>query len=85
MLPGHWQLPVPGARLKAGVDVRISAAVYANTTLPTGTTVPIAWVAAGDPAQILSPGRHDDIRAIQQHLDSQEPCTAPPARPRRPN
>jgi len=59
----------PGARLEPGVEVRINAVVHANTTLPAGTTVPIAWVAVGDPAQILPPGRHDDIWAIQQDLD----------------
>lgn len=59
----------PGARLESGVEVRINAVVHANTTVPAGTTVPIAWVAVGDPAQILPPARHDDIWAIQQHLD----------------
>jgi gamma-carbonic anhydrase len=31
--------------------------------------VPIGWVAVGDPCQILSPDRHDEIWAILRLLD----------------
>ena len=31
--------------------------------------MPIGWVAVGDPAQILPPGRHDEIWAVQEGLD----------------
>jgi hypothetical protein len=31
--------------------------------------VPIGWVAVGDPAQVLSPDRHQDIWAVQRDLD----------------
>ena len=37
--------------------------------LPPGSTVPIGWIAVGDPAQILPPDRHEDIWAIQRELD----------------
>ena len=30
---------------------------------------PIAWVAVGDPAQVLSPDQHEKIWAIQRDLD----------------
>ena len=40
-----------------------------NTVLAPGTTVPIGWVAVGDPATVLPPDRHDDIWAIQRELD----------------
>jgi carbonic anhydrase/acetyltransferase-like protein (isoleucine patch superfamily) len=59
----------PGCRIGAGAEVRIHAVVQVNTVLAPGATVPIGWVAVGDPAQILPPGRHDDIWAVQQGLD----------------
>jgi hypothetical protein len=31
--------------------------------------VPIHWVAVGDPAQLFSPDRHDEIWAVQKELD----------------
>jgi carbonic anhydrase/acetyltransferase-like protein (isoleucine patch superfamily) len=59
----------PGARLGTGTEVRIHGVVQVNTVLAPGSTVPIGWVAVGDPAQILPPDRHDDIWAIQRELD----------------
>ena len=59
----------PGVRIGRGCEVRIGAVVHVNSTLPEGTTVPIGWIAVGDPAQILPPDRHDDIWAIQRELD----------------
>ena len=59
----------PGARLGTGSEVRIHGVVQVNTVLEPGTTVPIGWIAVGDPAQILPPDRHDDIWAIQRELD----------------
>lgn len=59
----------PGSRLAAGVEVRINGVVHANTALPADATVPIAWVAVGDPAQVLSPDQHEKIWAIQRDLD----------------
>ncbi len=40
-----------------------------NSRLEPGTTVPIGWVAAGDPARLFSPERHDDLWEVQQELD----------------
>jgi carbonic anhydrase/acetyltransferase-like protein (isoleucine patch superfamily) len=59
----------PGARLGSGTEVRIHGVVQVNTVLEPGSTVPIGWVAVGDPAQILPPDRHEDIWAIQRELD----------------
>ena len=59
----------PGARVGARAEVRINAVVHVNSTLPAGATVPIAWVAVGDPAEILPPRAHDEIWAIQERLD----------------
>jgi carbonic anhydrase/acetyltransferase-like protein (isoleucine patch superfamily) len=59
----------PGARIGAGSEVRINAVVHVNSVLAPGTAVPIGWVAVGDPAELLSPDRHDEIWAIQEGLD----------------
>jgi carbonic anhydrase/acetyltransferase-like protein (isoleucine patch superfamily) len=59
----------PGARVGSGSEVRIHGVVQVNTVLEPGSTVPIGWVAVGDPAQILPPDRHEDIWAIQRELD----------------
>ncbi|HKW95266.1 MAG TPA: gamma carbonic anhydrase family protein [Methylomirabilota bacterium] len=58
-----------GARLGARAEVRINGVVHVNTTLPPDTTVPIGWIAVGNPAQILPPGEHDRIWAVQRTLE----------------
>jgi len=58
-----------GARIGERSEVRINAVVHLRTVLPPETVVPIGWVAVGDPAQILSPDRHDEIWAAQRELD----------------
>ena len=59
----------PGARLGAGVEVRINGVVHAKTVLADGAMVPIGWVAVGDPARILPPSEHDQIWEVQEKLD----------------
>jgi carbonic anhydrase/acetyltransferase-like protein (isoleucine patch superfamily) len=59
----------PGAVAGEGSEVRIHGVVHVNSVLPAGSTVPIGWVAVGDPASILSPDQHDRIWAIQEGLD----------------
>jgi carbonic anhydrase/acetyltransferase-like protein (isoleucine patch superfamily) len=61
-----------GAVLGHGAEVRPHATVHLRTKLPPGSTVPIGWVAVGDPAQILSPDRHDEIWAVQKPLNFPE-------------
>ena len=58
-----------GARLCEGSEVRINAVVHIKSVLPRNETVPIGWVAVGNPAQILSPDKHDEIWAIQKPLN----------------
>lgn len=58
-----------GARLGARCEVRINGVVHVKTVVPPGATVPIGWVAVGDPAQILPPGEHDRIWAVQKTLE----------------
>ncbi|SFW72934.1 Carbonic anhydrase or acetyltransferase, isoleucine patch superfamily [Pseudomonas sp. NFACC09-4] len=58
-----------GARLGKGAEVRINGVVHIKTALEPGATVPIGWIAAGDPAQLFSPDQHDELWAVQKELD----------------
>ena len=58
-----------GARIGERSEVRINAVVHLRTTLPADSTVPIGWVAVGDPVQILPPDQHEQIWAAQRELD----------------
>ena len=58
-----------GAHLGKGSEIRVNAVVHLKTHLPAGATVPIGWVAVGDPASILPPDEHKRIWAIQQPLN----------------
>lgn len=58
-----------GAALGEGAEVRINGTVHIRTALAPGAMVPIGWVAVGDPAEILPPGDHDAIWAVQKDLD----------------
>jgi carbonic anhydrase/acetyltransferase-like protein (isoleucine patch superfamily) len=58
-----------GARIGRRAEVRINGLVHLCSVLPDDATVPIGWVAVGDPAQILPPDRHEEIWAIQKPLD----------------
>ena len=57
------------ARLGEGSEVRINGVVHVRSRLAAGETVPIGWVAVGDPARIFPPGEHDRIWAIQKPLN----------------
>jgi len=57
------------AHLGKGCEVRINGVVHLKTRVAPGATVPIGWVAVGDPAQILPPQEHEKIWAIQQPLN----------------
>ena len=58
-----------GSRLGKGCEVRIHGIVHLETQVLPGDTVPIGWVAVGDPASILPPGDHEGIWAIQKPLN----------------
>ena len=58
----------PGARIGSRAEIRINAVVHVNTVVGTGQTVPIGWVAVGNPARTFSPDRHEEIWAIQREL-----------------
>ena len=59
----------PGSRAGAGCELRINSVLHVNTVLEPGTVVPIGWIAAGRPAQLFSPDRHDELWAVQEPLD----------------
>ena len=58
-----------GARIGARAEVRINGIVHIRTVLPPDATVPLGWIAVGDPAEILPPHEHERIWAIQKALD----------------
>jgi carbonic anhydrase/acetyltransferase-like protein (isoleucine patch superfamily) len=58
-----------GARIGTRAEVRVNGLVHVKTMLPADATVPIGWVAVGDPAEILPPEKHDQIWVIQESLD----------------
>jgi gamma-carbonic anhydrase len=59
----------PGSRAGAGCELRVNSVLHVNSILPAGTVVPIGWVAAGDPAQLFPPDRHEELWAVQEPLD----------------
>lgn len=58
-----------GALVGDRCEVRVNAIVQRRAVLPEGTVVPIGWVAVGDPVQLLSPDRAEEIAAAQPELD----------------
>jgi carbonic anhydrase/acetyltransferase-like protein (isoleucine patch superfamily) len=57
------------AHLGKGSEVRINGVVHLKTHLAAGATVPIAWVAVGNPARVLPPSEHERIWEIQKPLN----------------
>jgi carbonic anhydrase/acetyltransferase-like protein (isoleucine patch superfamily) len=61
-----------GAHIGKGAEVRVHATVHLRTRLAPGATVPIGWVAVGDPARILPADQHDQIWTLQEPLNFPE-------------
>jgi hypothetical protein len=59
----------PGSRAGRGSELRVRSTLHVNSRLEPGSTVPIGWIAAGDPAELFSPDRHDELWAAQEPLD----------------
>ena len=57
-----------GATLERGSEVRVHGVVHVGSRLAAGSTVPIGWVAVGDPAEVLPPDQHERIWSIQEGL-----------------
>jgi carbonic anhydrase/acetyltransferase-like protein (isoleucine patch superfamily) len=58
-----------GAKIGTRSEVRINGVVHLKSVLLPDATVPIGWVAVGDPAEVLPPNEHDKIWAIQDGLN----------------
>ena len=59
----------PGSVAGAGAELRINSVLHVNSRLEPGAVLPIGWIAVGDPAQLFSPDRHDELWQIQRDLD----------------
>ncbi|KAB2344332.1 gamma carbonic anhydrase family protein [Actinomadura rudentiformis] len=59
----------PGAVAGARSELRINSVLHVNSRLAPESVVPIGWIAAGDPAQLFSPDRHDELWEVQRDLD----------------
>jgi gamma-carbonic anhydrase len=59
----------PGSRAGTQSELRVNSVLHVNSVLPAWTVVPIGWIAAGDPAQLFPPDRHDELWAVQEPLD----------------
>jgi hypothetical protein len=58
-----------GAHIGTRSEVRINGVIHIKTVLAPDSVVPIGWIAVGDPAEVLPPGDHESIWAIQETLD----------------
>lgn len=58
-----------GARVGAHSEIRVNAIVHRRSVLPEHSVVPIGWVAVGDPAELYSHDRADEIAAAMPDLD----------------
>jgi carbonic anhydrase/acetyltransferase-like protein (isoleucine patch superfamily) len=58
-----------GAYLEARSEVRINSVVHTRSRIRKDETVPIGWVAVGDPAEILPPNEHEKIWSLQEGLN----------------
>ncbi len=58
-----------GAVLERGSEVRVHGVVHLRSRLPAGMTVPIGWIAVGEPATVFPPDKHEEIWRQQMPLD----------------
>ena len=52
-----------GARVGTRSSLRINSVVHIKTTVAPDTTVPVGWVAIGEPPQLLAPDRLEEFNA----------------------
>jgi gamma-carbonic anhydrase len=60
---------LPGAQIGSACEVRINAVVHVNSRVEPDTTVPIGWIAVGDPARLFEPGAHEQLWEVQEAMD----------------
>ncbi|MEV6785043.1 gamma carbonic anhydrase family protein [Streptomyces sp. NPDC051098] len=59
----------PGSVAGTGSELRINSILQVNSRLRPATVLPIGWIAVGDPAELFSPDRHDELWEVQRGLD----------------
>ncbi len=55
-----------GAMIKKGSEIRVNGVVHLKTVFPENKTLPIGWVAVGNPMQMFPPDKHEEIWEIQK-------------------
>jgi carbonic anhydrase/acetyltransferase-like protein (isoleucine patch superfamily) len=58
-----------GATIKKGSEIRINGVVHLKTVFPENETLPIGWVAVGNPMKMFAPDKHDEIWELQKKLN----------------
>lgn len=61
-----------GAHLERESEVRVNATVHVRSRLRANESLPIGWIAVGDPARMFSPDQHDQIWGLQKPLNFPE-------------
>jgi carbonic anhydrase/acetyltransferase-like protein (isoleucine patch superfamily) len=59
----------PGSIAGTRSELRVNSVLHVNSHLAAETTIPIGWIAAGDPAQLFAPDQHDQLWQVQSELD----------------
>jgi carbonic anhydrase/acetyltransferase-like protein (isoleucine patch superfamily) len=59
----------PGSVAGRGSELRINSVLHVNSRLTAETTIPVGWIAAGDPAQLFPPNQHEELWQVQAELD----------------
>ena len=59
----------PGSVAGVRAELRINSVLHVGSRLEPGAVLPIGWIAAGDPARLFPPDRHDELWEVQRALD----------------
>jgi len=59
----------PGAVAGVRSELRINSVLHVGSRLAAESTIPIGWIAAGDPARLFSPDRHAELWEVQRTQD----------------
>jgi len=61
-----------GATVKKGSEIRVNGTVHIKTVFPENKTLPIGWVAVGEPMKMFSPEKHEEIWSVQEKMNFPE-------------
>jgi len=59
----------PGSVAGRGSELRVNSVLHVNSHLVPESTIPIGWIAVGNPAQLFSPDQHEELWEVQAELD----------------